>query len=402
WTRGALTPATTCALVTTRRSDTANPVPDWIWPHARPITRTVLASATLAARRTAAGAGCGTGPEGAGGSPRKTSGNPYRLRNVRTSASSDGGAGSAASRPRTMAEPRISRDRGGRGPFTRFSARNQIAASSARTETSEPPARSRRPALVACARERAQPPASHPAAFPIAAPPSRAPAAIPACAPGVRARPASGAARSAPPTSPAASPPYARTWRRAPRRNPVTAAAARRTISTRSSQFTPAMVPWDDHRGRPRGYTRGYTGMVVTIAHISDPHVGSPYFVPNLMNRVIVELNELAPDVVICSGDLTNEGYRQEYKNWVAYADRVRAPMHTVPGNHDASNVGYLHFEELIGPRHWAIDVGDVRIVGADSSEPDLNEGQIGRERYAWIREQFAVSAALKVFVLHH
>jgi hypothetical protein len=50
---------------------------------------------------------------------------------------------------------------------------------------------------------------------------------------------------------------------------------------------------------------------VVTIAHISDPHVGSPYFVPNLMNRVIVELNELAPDVVICSGDLTNEGYRR-------------------------------------------------------------------------------------------
>ena len=50
---------------------------------------------------------------------------------------------------------------------------------------------------------------------------------------------------------------------------------------------------------------------MVTIAHISDPHVGSPYFVPNLMNRVIVELNELEPDVVICSGDLTNEGYRQ-------------------------------------------------------------------------------------------
>src|ERR671925_977217 len=89
-------------------------------------------------------------------------------------------------------------------------------------------------------------------------------------------------------------------------------------------------------------------GAVVTIAHISDPHVGSPYFVPNLMNRVIVELNELRPDVVICSGDLTNEGYRQEFKNWVAYADRLNAPMYTVPGNHDARKVGYLHFEELI------------------------------------------------------
>ncbi len=141
---------------------------------------------------------------------------------------------------------------------------------------------------------------------------------------------------------------------------------------------------------------------VVTIAHISDPHVGSPYFVPNLMNRVIVELNELEPDVVICSGDLTNEGYRQEYKNWVAYAERLRAPMYTVPGNHDARNVGYLHFEELIGPRHWSVDIAGVRIVGVDSSEPDVNEGQVGRERYAWIREQFAVPADLKVFVLHH
>jgi 3',5'-cyclic-AMP phosphodiesterase len=142
---------------------------------------------------------------------------------------------------------------------------------------------------------------------------------------------------------------------------------------------------------------------VATIAHISDPHVGSPYFVPNLMNRVIVELNELRPDAVICSGDLTNEGYRQEFKNWVAYADRIEAPLYTVPGNHDARNVGYLHFEELIGPRRWAVDVAGIRIVGTDSSEPDLNEGQIGREQYDWLRKEFESGAAeLKVFVLHH
>jgi len=141
---------------------------------------------------------------------------------------------------------------------------------------------------------------------------------------------------------------------------------------------------------------------MVTIAHISDPHVGSPYFVPNLMNRVIVELNELEPDVVVCTGDLTNEGYRQEYKNWVAYRERIKAPIVTIPGNHDARNVGYLHFEELIGPRHWVHDVHGVRIVGVDSSEPDLNEGQIGRERYPWIKEQFAAPAELRVFALHH
>jgi 3',5'-cyclic-AMP phosphodiesterase len=141
---------------------------------------------------------------------------------------------------------------------------------------------------------------------------------------------------------------------------------------------------------------------VATIAHISDPHVGSQYFVPNLMNRVIKELNELRPDAVVVSGDLTAEGYVQEYKNWLAYAERIEAPIHTVPGNHDSRNVGYVHFEDLIGPRMWTVDVGDIRLVGVDSSEPDLNEGKVGRVHYPWIHDQFTHPAALKVFVLHH
>ena len=141
---------------------------------------------------------------------------------------------------------------------------------------------------------------------------------------------------------------------------------------------------------------------MLTIAHISDPHVGSPYFVPNLMHRVIEELNEMAPDAVVVSGDLTNEGFRPEYKAWLAYAERIRSPLFTVPGNHDSRNVGYLHFEELVGPRMWVHDVGDVRIVGIDSSEPDLNEGKVGRVHYDWISERFSHPAALKIFVLHH
>jgi 3',5'-cyclic AMP phosphodiesterase CpdA len=142
--------------------------------------------------------------------------------------------------------------------------------------------------------------------------------------------------------------------------------------------------------------------VVVTIAHISDPHVGSPYFVPNLMYRVFAELNELRPDAVICTGDLTNEGFRQEYKSWLAYADRIDAPIYTVPGNHDSRNVGYLHFEDLIGPRMWSVDLAGVRVVGLDSSEPDLNEGKIGRMHYEWIRKEFAAPAALKVVAMHH
>ena len=54
-----------------------------------------------------------------------------------------------------------------------------------------------------------------------------------------------------------------------------------------------------------------------------------------------------------------------------------------------------------MGPRHWSADVERASaLVGVDSSEPDINEGQVGRERYIWIHERFEVPADLKVFVL--
>lgn len=142
---------------------------------------------------------------------------------------------------------------------------------------------------------------------------------------------------------------------------------------------------------------------MVTIAHISDSHVGSPHFVPNLMNRVIAEVNELKPDLVVHTGDVTNEGLRGEYKNAAAYLEEFESPLVAVPGNHDAKNVGYVHFEDLIGPRHWRRELPEgVVVVGVDSSEPDLAEGQVGRERYPWIVEQFSAPARLRIYAHHH
>jgi 3',5'-cyclic AMP phosphodiesterase CpdA len=65
----------------------------------------------------------------------------------------------------------------------------------------------------------------------------------------------------------------------------------------------------------------------LTIAHISDIHAGSPYFVPSLMDRVVVELNELEPDAVLCTGDLTEMGFRQDYVTAKEYLERIEAPL---------------------------------------------------------------------------
>ena len=55
--------------------------------------------------------------------------------------------------------------------------------------------------------------------------------------------------------------------------------------------------------------------MSVTVAQLSDLHCGSQHFVPELLDRALVEINELRPDVVIVSGDLTGDGLRAEYES---------------------------------------------------------------------------------------
>jgi 3',5'-cyclic-AMP phosphodiesterase len=144
-------------------------------------------------------------------------------------------------------------------------------------------------------------------------------------------------------------------------------------------------------------------GAQITIAQLSDLHCGGPYFVPNLLERAITEINDLEPAIVICSGDLTTMGFKEEYALARRYLDRIECKsLVVIPGNHDSRNVGYVHFERLFGDRHSVLRKEGVAVVAVDSTEPDLDHGQIGRGRYRWIEEQFAEEADLRIFVLHH
>ncbi len=140
-----------------------------------------------------------------------------------------------------------------------------------------------------------------------------------------------------------------------------------------------------------------------TIAQISDLHCGEAHFVPNLLARAITEVNDLEPDVVVVSGDLTTFGFKEEYALAKEFLDGLECEsVVVIPGNHDSRNVGYVHFEELFGERNSTLRKNGVTIVAVDSTEPDLDHGQIGRGRYGWIEEQFAGPCDFRVFVLHH
>lgn len=142
----------------------------------------------------------------------------------------------------------------------------------------------------------------------------------------------------------------------------------------------------------------------LTICQISDIHCGNARFIPELLDRTIIEINRARPTAVVVAGDLTDAGYREEFEQAAEYISRIQCDhVMVVPGNHDARNVGYIHFEQFFGERRSVIDLDDVILVGVDSSEPDLNDGQVGREYYEFIYSAFSKAREkLKIFVVHH
>jgi 3',5'-cyclic-AMP phosphodiesterase len=141
----------------------------------------------------------------------------------------------------------------------------------------------------------------------------------------------------------------------------------------------------------------------LVIAQVSDVHCGSIYHKRQLADRVIEEVNELQPDIVAVTGDLTDMGFHDEFLLAEDFVSRLECPRKLViPGNHDARNVGEVHFEEHFGSRDSEIEMEGVRILGVDSSEPDLDSGKVGRERYRWIEDRFGDPEEFKILCIHH
>lgn len=138
------------------------------------------------------------------------------------------------------------------------------------------------------------------------------------------------------------------------------------------------------------------------IAHLSDIHNAGAHFLPAVAEQVVETLSAAEPDLLVVTGDLTDNGYPVEFERAKRYLDRIPCKRRmAVPGNHDVRNVGYLGFEEFFGPRSWVAHYEGLTILGLDSTQPDIDEGHVGREQYAWI-EQSLETEEFKIVALHH
>jgi predicted MPP superfamily phosphohydrolase len=150
---------------------------------------------------------------------------------------------------------------------------------------------------------------------------------------------------------------------------------------------------------------------VRTVAHVSDLHFGrlNPVALAPLRRR----LEELSPDLVVVSGDLTQRARKRQFRAARAYLDTLPRPQLVVPGNHDVPfyNVLARFLAPLGGYRRNIareeepsyIDE-EIAVLGVNTSRSLVwKGGKISAAQLARVANTLAgLSKQVRVVVTHH
>jgi 3',5'-cyclic AMP phosphodiesterase CpdA len=154
---------------------------------------------------------------------------------------------------------------------------------------------------------------------------------------------------------------------------------------------------------------------MLKLLHMSDLHFGPP-FVSEVGQAVQRAAAQLAPDIIVASGDFTQRAKRAQYAQAREFLDALpEVPKIVVPGNHDIPL--YRVFERLFRPyalyrqyiSHELESVlvrDDVAIVALNTTSPLLaiTHGRIRRRQLDFCARAFrsAPPTAVRIVVAHH
>lgn len=151
------------------------------------------------------------------------------------------------------------------------------------------------------------------------------------------------------------------------------------------------------------------------ILHLSDLHFGPPY-VPHVGEAVLQLAPQLAPDVIVISGDFTQRATREQFAEARQFLDALPAvPKITVPGNHDVplyrvaerwSDPHSLYREYISEELDSVFRCDQAIIVGLDSTAPRraITNGRIYQRQLELCTEAFAEASdgPVRIVVAHH
>jgi 3',5'-cyclic AMP phosphodiesterase CpdA len=138
------------------------------------------------------------------------------------------------------------------------------------------------------------------------------------------------------------------------------------------------------------------------LAQISDVHCG-PMLRREVLRKAIKEINGLSPDVVLVTGDLTENGLISEFTDASRELKKLKAEkMIYLSGNHDYRSTGYLLFKEFF-PFSQVTETEDAVIVVLSSARPDRDDGEVGHRQNLWLEKTLEeYKDKVKIVTIHH
>lgn len=154
-----------------------------------------------------------------------------------------------------------------------------------------------------------------------------------------------------------------------------------------------------------------------TFIHITDLHVGNPAVADDhlfsdtaaTLARVLELIGTMdqAPKFIIASGDLTNRGDADSYRQLKAIMATTDLPVVYALGNHD-TRAGFYEgmldrTADLEVPYDHDQAIAGVHVITLDTTMPGQIGGSIEPEQFAWLEAALAAHVDLpKLIVAHH
>ena len=138
------------------------------------------------------------------------------------------------------------------------------------------------------------------------------------------------------------------------------------------------------------------------LVQISDVHCG-PMLRQDMLRSAIKEINSFSPEVVVITGDLTENGLISEFKTAAKELKKLKAEkLIYLSGNHDYRSTGYLLFREFF-PFSQVTETDNAVIIVLSSARPDRDDGEVGHRQNIWLErtlEKF--KDKMKIVTIHH
>jgi Icc protein len=138
------------------------------------------------------------------------------------------------------------------------------------------------------------------------------------------------------------------------------------------------------------------------IIQISDIHVGFE-FRDDVFHRAVDEINELDPDLLLVTGDLTENGLLSQYEGAAELMKQFncRRRLYT-SGNHDYRSTGYLLFRQFF-PSKPVLRTRDLLVATLGTARPERNDGEAGHRQIVWLENLLRRERRrFKLVMMHH